>query len=114
MTGVEIAVGYLAVYAWRKARRVAGRADEIIDEGLDAGLDRLQALIEDRLGADDPVLKKLQAQAGANLDTIAVTPRTRERIRLALEDEAEVDPGFGAQLQEVVDRLQTLEETHRH
>ena len=109
MTGIEIAVGYLAAYAWRKARRVAGRADEIVDEGLDAGMDRLQGLVESRLGADDRALKQLQAQSGADLDAVAVPERTLERVRLALLDEVETDPGFGTQLQELVERLQALE-----
>lgn len=109
MTGVEIAVGWLAAYAWRKARRVAGRADEIVDEGLDAGMGRLHDMVEAKLGAY-PALEQLEAQAGSDLDTVSVSERTIERVRLALLDEVENDPGFGTQLQEVIDQLQALQE----
>jgi hypothetical protein len=109
MTGLEIVVGYLAAYAWRKARRVAGRVDEMVDEGLDAGLDRLGELVESRLG-EDPGLRRLQEQAGSDLDAVAVPQRTMERVRLALLDEVETDPGFGGELQRLVQRLQELEQ----
>jgi hypothetical protein len=109
MTGVEIVVAYLVAYAWRKARRVAGRADDLVDQGLDAGMDRLHAMVEAKLGPD-PALQQLEAQAGSDLDTIAVPQRTIDRVRLALEDEAEKDPGFGAGLDELVARLQVLEQ----
>jgi hypothetical protein len=106
---VEIAVAYLVAYAWRKARRVAGRADDLVDQGLDAGMDRLHGMVAARLGPD-PAWKQLEAQAGSDLDTVAVAQRTMERVRLALEDEAERDPGFGTGLDELVARLQVLEE----
>jgi hypothetical protein len=109
MTGVEIAVAYLAAYAWRKARRVAGRADALVDQGLDAGMGRLHGMVEARLGAD-PAWRQLEAQAGSDLEAVAVPTRTIERVRLALADEVEDDPGFGTDLQELVERLQVLEE----
>jgi hypothetical protein len=109
MTGVEIAVAYLVAYAWRKARRVAGRADDLVDKGLDAGMDHLHELVEARLGPD-PALQQLDAQASSDLDAVAVPQRTIDRVRLALEDEVEKDPGFGTGLHELVARLQVLEE----
>lgn len=109
MTGVEIVVGYLAAYAWRKARRVAGRADAVVDQGLDAGMDRLHGMVAGRLGLD-PAWQQLEAQAGSDLEAVAVSERTIERVRLALLDEVEKDPGFGTGLEELVARLQVLEE----
>jgi hypothetical protein len=105
---MEIAVGYLAAYAWRKARRVAGRADAMVDEGLDAGMERLNVLVAARLGAD-PALTRLEVQAGSDLEAVTVPQRTLERVRLALLDEAEQDRDFAAAVQELVELLQTLE-----
>jgi hypothetical protein len=109
MTGVEVVVGYLVAYAWRKARRIAGRADAVVDQGLDAGMDRLHGMVAGRLGLD-PAWQQLEAQAGSDLEAVAVSERTIERVRLALLDEVEKDPGFGTGLEELVARLQVLEE----
>ena len=109
MTGIEVVVGYLAAYAWRKARRIAGRADAVVDQGLDAGMDRLHEMVADKLGLD-PALQQLETQAGSDLEAVKVPERTIERVRLALLDEVEKDPGFGTGLEELVARLQVLEE----
>ena len=109
MTGIEVVVGYLAAYAWRKARRIAGRADAVVDQGLDAGMDRLHEMVADKLGLD-PAWQQLETQAGSDLDAVAVSERTIERVRLALLDEVEKDPGFGTALEELAARLQVLEE----
>jgi hypothetical protein len=105
MTGIELAVGYVAAWAWRKARRVAGRADAEVDQVLDAGMDRLHQLVSSKL-AGDRALAQLEAEAGANLDAESASPRTRERVRLALEDAAEADGDFAAQLAALVEQLQ--------
>lgn len=109
MTGIEVVVGYLAAYAWRKARRIAGRADAVVDQGLDAGMDRLHEMVAGKLGLD-PAWQQLESQAGSDLEAVKVPERTSERVRLALLDEVEKDPGFGTGLEELVARLQVLEE----
>ena len=109
MTGVELVLGYLAAWAWRKARRVAGRADTELDQALDAGMDRLHELVAGKL-AGDPALGQLEAEAGADLEVVSVRDRTRERVRLALEEAAETDPGFAARMAEILADVQTAEQ----
>ncbi|MEU9022700.1 hypothetical protein [Actinomadura sp. NPDC048394] len=102
MTGLEIAVGYLFAWAVRKARRVAGRADQEVDRGLDAGMDRLHDLVSRKLG-NDPALARLSDEAEAGRQE--PRPRTGQRVVLALEDAAEGDTEFADALQQVVEQL---------
>jgi broad specificity phosphatase PhoE len=108
MTGIELVIGYVAAWAWQKARRVAGRADAEVDQALDAGMDRLHELVAGKL-AGDRALAQLETEAGSNLEVESVSPRTRERVRLALEEAVETDPDFGDRLAEVVAQLQKAE-----
>lgn len=105
MTGIEIAVGYLFAWAVRKARRVAGRADEEVDRALDAGVDRLHDLVTRKLGAD-PSLDRLTQEAASGQET--PSERSWQRVLLALEDAAEGDASFAADLAQAVERLQAL------
>jgi hypothetical protein len=104
VTGMEIAVGYAFAWLVRKARRVAGRVDTEFDRGLDAGMDRLQALIDAKLG-QDPALERAREEAGAGRE--ALSERTRQRLELALEDAAERDNGFAEALERAVKECQT-------
>lgn len=105
MTGLEVVVGWLAVYAWRKARRVAGRADAEVDRAIDAGMDRLHDLVSSKLHGD-PALARLEAEAGQDLDTVATGDRVRQRVQLALQDAVEDDAGFAVQLRDLIAQLQ--------
>jgi|ERR1022692_1573148 hypothetical protein len=109
MTGLELAVGYLAAWAWLKARRLAGRVDAEVDEVLDAGIDRLHEIVLSKL-AGDPALALLETEAVADLDAVSVRDRTRDRVRLALEEAAEADTGFAARLAELVAELRDAEQ----
>lgn len=104
MTGLEIVVGWLAGYAWRKARRAAGRADAEVDRAIDAAMDRLHEMVDTRLG-DDPALRRLASEAGQDLDTMTTSERTRQRVALALADAADDDPVFAQQLRDLVTQL---------
>jgi hypothetical protein len=110
MIGIELVVGYVAAWAWRKARRVAGRADAEVDQALDTGMDRLHQLISSKL-AGDPALAQLETEAGKNLEVESVSARTRERVRLALEDAVEADEDFEARLTALVKQLRKVEES---
>jgi len=102
MTGIEIAVGYVFAWAVRKARRVAGRADEELDRGLDAGMDWLHELVSAKLGSDTALERTEQeAREGAS----ELSERTRLRLRLALEDAVEGDETFARALAEAVTTL---------
>ncbi|MFC9636457.1 hypothetical protein ACFTY8_46605 [Streptomyces mirabilis] len=108
MTGIEIAVGYVFAWAVRKAKRVAGRADEEVDRSLDAGMDKLHDLVSRKLG-QDPALQKLAEEAEAGQDK--PSDRTQRRVKDALEEAAEQDPGFAEALDYAVKELQALSRT---
>ncbi|MCD5316877.1 hypothetical protein [Kineosporia babensis] len=123
VTGAEIVVGYLIAYAWRKARQVAGRADELVDDGLDACLERLHRAVTDRLGADASLARLEDSAAAAASDLasgpevvdVSVVPeRTRERVRLALLEETETDPAFATVLTDLLGQVQELERRTGH
>lgn len=103
MTGLEVAVGFLIAWFARKAGRVGKRIDGLTDEMLDAGLDRLHDLVSGKLGAD-PALKQLEAEAWASGDA---RTRTRDRVRLALEEATERDPAFATDLVGVLEKLRS-------
>jgi hypothetical protein len=105
VTGLEVVVGWMAVYAWRKARRVAGRADAEVDQVIDTGMDRLHELVSSKLRGD-PALARLEAEAGQDLDRVAAGDRIRQRVQLALQDAVEDDATFAAQLRELIAQLQ--------
>jgi hypothetical protein len=112
MDGIELVIGYMAAWAWQKARRLAGRADAEVDQALDAGMDRLHELVSGKL-AGDRALAQLETEAGSNLEVESVSPRTRERVRLALEAELDADPDFRARLAAALARLQEAESPSR-
>jgi len=105
MTGIEVAVGCLIAWVARKATRVGVRADTEVDQVLDAGMDKLHELITDKLGSD-PALAKLRAEVERDA---TVTTRTRDRVRLAVEDAADSDPEFAARMDSLVARIQQAE-----
>ena len=72
-----------------------------IDGALDAGVDRLGELVAGKLGAD-PALVKLESEAAAG----EVSQRTRDRVRLAVEDASEDDPGFATAVADALRQLQ--------
>ncbi|MEV6742600.1 hypothetical protein AB0N14_39385 [Streptomyces sp. NPDC051104] len=106
MTGFEIVVGYLCAWGVRKARRVGERADGEVDRALDAGLDRLQDLVRQKLG-EDTALHRLTEEAASGQG--APSNRTRQRVQLALEDAAEHDAAFAADLEQAVQHLRGID-----
>lgn len=100
---VEVVVGFLIAWAVGKTRRVGQRVDLMVDQALDAGLDRLQGVVAAKLG-DDPAVQRLQVEAADN--TGEISGRTRIRVQLALEEAVEQDPQFVEQLQAVVADVQ--------
>ena len=109
MTGLELVVGYLAAWAWQKARRVAGRADAEVDQALDAGMDRLHELVVRKL-AGDPALTRLETEAESDLEAVSVSAGARERVRLALEEAAESDTAFAALVSELAAQLREAQQ----
>lgn len=106
MVGTEIVVGYLFGWALRKARRAGARADEHVDTAVDEAVDRLgeklHHVVEGRLGKD-PALERLYEETRQGLE--APTPRTAQRVALALDDAAEQDADFAASIDALVRQL---------
>ncbi len=105
MTGLEVVVGFLVAWVVRKGRRVAGRVDAEVDQALDASLDRLHEVVVGKLGRD-PSVEKLHAEVE---QSGAASPRTQDRVRLALEDATEGDSDFATALQAALTRVQTVQ-----
>ncbi|WP_432984304.1 chromosome partitioning protein [Dactylosporangium sp. CA-233914] len=108
MTGLEVVAGWLAIYAWGKARRAAGRADAEVDRLVDHGLDRLHELVSDKLGGDT-ALSQLEVEAGRDTAQVEVSKRTLQRVELALEEAAERDQQFAARLEELRGQVQAAQ-----
>jgi hypothetical protein len=106
MTGLELIAGYLAAYAIRKARRAGKRVDAEVDYVVDRTLDRLHEVVSERLG-DDPAIRKLQREAE---ETGAISPRTAQRVTLAIEDATEADDEFSDRLRVVLRELASRDE----
>ncbi|NJP47744.1 chromosome partitioning protein [Actinacidiphila epipremni] len=109
MFGAEIAVGYVFAWAVRKLRRVAGPADQLVDEALDATVERVYDVVTARLGGERALARvEEEAQSGA----AELSPANRQLLQLTLEDEARRDDGFAAQLAEAVEAAQAAEAQH--
>lgn len=101
MIGLELVAGYLAAYAIQKARRAGKRVDAEVDYVIDGTLDRLHEVVSDKLG-DDPAVRKLQCEVE---DEGLISPRTAQRVTLAIEDAAGADDEFADRLREVLREL---------
>lgn len=101
--GAEVVVGYVCAYLVRKARHAAGAADAEVDRALDAGMERVHGLVSRALGEDDPALLRAGQQAAA--ESAEIPERTRRRLADALEEAAEGDPAWAAELQRAVAEL---------
>jgi hypothetical protein len=105
--GAELVVGYVFAWLVGKGKRVGARADGQVDEVLDAGVDRvgerLHELVAGKLHGDR-AWERLTAEAGEGLD--APSPRTAQRVVLALEEAGDEDASFAALVEDLVRRLQ--------
>jgi hypothetical protein len=99
--GLEVAIGALIAWAIAKARRAGREADELVDDVIDTGMEKVHDVVLAKLG-QDPALAKLEIEAATSGD---VTPRTRQRVELALADAVEGDPGFADRLREAISGL---------
>lgn len=95
---MEVVVGLVIAWAIAKVRRVAVRADGVVDQALDAAVDRVGELVTTRLKGDSAVAQ-LEAEAE---ETGEVSDRTRQRVQLAIEDATEKSPEFARELNTAV------------
>jgi hypothetical protein len=103
MVGVDLLAAAAVGYLIRKARRVAGRADEAVDEVLDAGTDRICELIEGSLGGES-VLGLLDEQARAGTESERTVRRAEDAIAEKLEADETVRRQLAALLSDLEDR----------
>lgn len=105
MVGLDVAVGFLASWAVSKGKRLGRGLNTEANFAVDSVLGRLHEVVATKL-TGDPSLAKLQSEA---VTSGAVSTRTKERVRLALEDASDGDPYFADQLQSVLRELQAAE-----
>jgi len=94
MTGLEVAVGFLVAWTVRRAKHLGDGLGTEADRVLDKALEALHKLITGKLGGDS-ALAQLESEADRDGDA---SPRTRQRVQLALEDAVERDTDFAGQL----------------
>ncbi|HLS75731.1 MAG TPA: hypothetical protein VK083_02925 [Nocardia sp.] len=94
---VEMLVGVLIAWAAGKASRVGGRLDQLTDEALDHGVERVRDLVLARLGADTAVRRLLEEARETEGE---VSNRTRHEAAKAIEDAAARDDVLAAALRE--------------
>lgn len=99
---IEVAVGYVIAWVVGKARRVGQRADGVVDQALDAGVDRVVQVVRGKLGGDS-AMQRLQVEAAESGE---VSDRTRQRVALALADMVEQDRSFAEELRAAVAEAQ--------
>ena len=99
---MEVVVGFLIAWAVGKARRIAARANGLVDTVMDASVDRLARVVGDKLGTDAS-LEQLQIEASERGE---VSPRTSTRVELALEHAAEEDAEFAERLRTALAEVQ--------
>lgn len=95
---VEVALGLVLAWVVAKARRVAVRADGVVDAALDAAVDRVGQVVMDKLGSDSAV-ERLQVEAAESGE---VSELTQQRVELALEDAVARDTEFADRLSAAV------------
>jgi hypothetical protein len=95
---VEVALGLVLAWVVAKARRVAVRADGVVDGALDAAVDRVGQVVMDKLGSDSAV-QRLQVEAAESGE---VSELTHKRVGLALEDAVARDAEFAQRLEAAV------------
>jgi hypothetical protein len=105
---VEVVVGLVIAWVIAKARRVAVRADGVVDQTLDATVDRVGDLVTRHL-AGDTAVAQLEAEA---VETGTVSDRTRQRVQLALDDAVEKSPSFARELNAAVAAAHTAAGPH--
>jgi hypothetical protein len=106
MFGAELAVGYVFAWAVRKARRAAGAADEVVDQALDAGVERVHEVVAERLGGER-ALARVEEEAAAGAGELS--EQSRQFLLLALEDAAGGDAAFARALERAVAAVQEAE-----
>lgn len=104
---IEVAVGCLVAWTWRKARRVGGLLDEEVDFVEDTLAGKLHAVIARKLNGNSE-LERLgeEAEAGQEQPSALTARRVTEAVTAAVES----DPVFAAELKEAVAQLEAAKQ----
>jgi hypothetical protein len=103
VTGIEIAVGCLVAWTWRKARKVGERADGEVDFVLDTAMGRVHEVIARKLSGNAE-LERLREEAETGQEQPSAL--TARRVTEAITAAAESDSSFSAELAEAVKQLE--------
>ncbi|WP_328455528.1 hypothetical protein OG780_36755 [Streptomyces sp. NBC_00386] len=98
MTGVEVAAAMVFAWAVRKAQRVGGKADGIVDGTIDELGDRAHNAVMAKLRGE-PAAELAEVEAGQVLPVLA--PEVREGLELAITEALRADPS----VQELLEQL---------
>lgn len=104
-----VVTAYVIAWALRKARRVGDRLDTEADGVIDAGLDKLHEIVENKLSGH-PVLAELVEEAEEAGDGQQITDLTRQQLELALTAAAKKDDIFGGTVTSLVEQLRDAEQ----
>jgi hypothetical protein len=102
MSGLELAGGYLAMWGVSKLVRAGKRHGQKTDEKMGAGLDELHDAVVGKLGTD-AALVKLDADVAQGVEP---SDRTLRRVQDAVEEAADDDHDFAADLEDLLARLE--------
>ena len=97
VTLAGLAVAAVVNYLGQKAGRLARRAGQDVDGGVDERLDRLYDAVKARLTGSPPAARMLDGLADDPADA-----RRQGRLEFALEDVLASDPAFAATLERLV------------
>jgi hypothetical protein len=107
VTGLEpLVIGYLTAWAAQKARRIAGRADGMVDQVLDATMDRLDSAVLGKVG-DHPAIVRFEWEAAHGTVNEMTTRHAEEAIGVAVGR----DEVFAAELRALVDEIRAAATT---
>lgn len=99
MAGADVVVALLHAWEARKALMGRGRPDEDDGAALDAGLERLHRIVEERLGGE-AALTAVEEEAAAG--ATEPSPQASRSLEAALESAVGRDAAFAAALKEAV------------
>ncbi|MFD9124864.1 hypothetical protein [Kitasatospora sp. NPDC059571] len=102
MTGVEVAAAMVFAWAVRKARRVGGKADGIVDDTIEELGNRAHDSVMGRLRGRAAV-EAAQAEAEQALPVLA--PEVRTGLERAIAEALEADPALQAALDQLADAV---------
>ncbi|EOD70520.1 hypothetical protein [Amycolatopsis vancoresmycina] len=101
---MEVVVGFLVTRIIRESRPGFGGSAAESDGAVDAALQQLSDLVGSRIGRESALVRMRDEVA----ETMELRPRTKARVTLAIGEAVESEPAFGAELAQILKRLQEM------